>query len=110
MSKLIKKFLALAIVVAFSACSGAAPSAGPGIVSWAQDGIIATKESAKKPTKIGKACSKNILGLVSSGDISVEKAKSNGDINVVTSIDREIRGFNYYIPWFGYSCTIVQGY
>jgi hypothetical protein len=56
-------------------------------------------------TKMGEACQKTIIGLISTGDSSIEKAKKNGGITKVASVDVEKSGFLVY----GKSCTIVRG-
>ena len=64
-----------------------------------------TMENSGVATKRGKACAKNILGLVGSGDSSIEAAKKDGGITKVLSVDYDIE--TYLL--FGTVCTIVNG-
>ena len=62
-------------------------------------------ENVGVATKHGRACAKNILGIVGSGDSSIEAAKKNGGITKVLSVDYEIE--TYLL--FGTVCTVVAG-
>ena len=55
--------------------------------------------------RIGESCASSILGLVAMGDASIETARRNGGINMITSIDE------HYLNYFFYqkSCTVVRG-
>jgi hypothetical protein len=108
MIKLIKICLTLSVLTFFASCS-ADPSTGPAAIVLAKDGITATKSSDKKIEKTGEACTTNILGLVTTGNASVEEAMANGNIKTVTSIDRDIKGWAIYII-LAKSCTVVRGY
>ena len=68
------------------------------------DPITAT--SAAGVSKKGKSCVHNILGLVAFGDASIEEAKKQGDIKVVSSVDRD--AYRIFV-FYGKSCTIVKG-
>ena len=57
-------------------------------------------------SKVGRACTTNILGIVASGDASIQAAKKNGRIRRVASVDREVSGVT---PFFGKLCIIVRG-
>ncbi len=56
-------------------------------------------------TKVGKACSTNILG-VATGDASLEAAMKDGGIKTVSSVDSEITNI---LLVYGKNCTIVRG-
>ncbi len=105
----IKSFIALSALFVLSSCGAGMPSAGSAAIVLAQDSVAATKDSEKESTKTGMACTTNILNLVTSGDASVEAAARNGNIKTITSIDRDIKGWNIYIA-LGKSCTIVKGH
>lgn len=68
-----------------------------------------TKESsmvtANAGSKTGETCGMNILGLVATGDTSVNTAKKNGRITRVSSVDKKIE--RYLV--FAKVCTIVKG-
>lgn len=108
MNKIIKTLTVLFIIPLLYGCAGY-PASGTAAIVLADEGVIATKESNAEPTKTGKACSTNILGLVTTGDASIDAAAYDGNIKTITSVDRDIKGWNIYIS-LGQSCTIVRGY
>ena len=71
-------------------------------------GDMATgKNVSDSSSKEGKACAQSILGLLARGDASVRKAKENGNITEVTSVDHSARNLlNIVGEW----CTIVKGH
>ncbi|WP_025178473.1 adhesin Lsa14 [Leptospira kirschneri] len=73
------------------------------------DGVIPGQlgDNTEK-TSIGKACSKNILWLVSFGDSSIEAAKADGKITKVASIEYEQLGVLYGAIYHKF-CTVVTG-
>ncbi|MCM2351200.1 MAG: TRL-like family protein [Bacteriovoracaceae bacterium] len=57
-------------------------------------------------TKKGEACQTSVLGLVGSGDASIDAAKKDGSITKVASIDAS----SFSVLWFfNKYCTIVRG-
>lgn len=56
--------------------------------------------------KSGRACSQNILGIVTYGDSSIERAKEAGGITTVASVDYE---YLKVLVFYGRVCTIVRG-
>ncbi len=106
-----KQALCLVAAMLLSACSVGMPKSGPansyiGIVN-VDEGQAFNNQVAD--TKRGEACVLNILGLVATGDASVEKAKRNGNIKDVYTINREVFGLTLYFPIYGKSCTVVRG-
>ncbi len=57
-------------------------------------------------SKKGYACARNYLGLIASGDASIEAAKENGGITNVATVDSEISSFLFF---YGKYCTVVTG-
>ncbi|EDK0327850.1 hypothetical protein GFV70_20730 [Salmonella enterica] len=57
-------------------------------------------------TKTGKACAQTVLGIVNTGDASIDTAKTAGDISLVSSVDYETTG-SY--PFYGKTCVVVRG-
>lgn len=55
--------------------------------------------------RVGEACSTGVLGLVAMGDASVEAARRNGGITLITSVDQKIENLLVYQRY----CTIVRG-
>ena len=55
--------------------------------------------------KTGKSCSQTFVGIVATGDASIEAAKRNGRITKVSSVDHSSK---WIVVW-GEFCTIVTG-
>ncbi len=96
--------IALLGVVVLSGCATArAPVTG----FWyteTQSSITATANAAGN--RVGQACAQSILGLVATGDASVETARRNGGITTITSIDESSNSILGIIAKY---CTIVRG-
>ncbi len=54
----------------------------------------------------GKACAQSILGLVATGDASIQTAARNGGITNIGSVDHYTRNL---LGILGEFCTIVRG-
>jgi len=66
--------------------------------------VQATDEG--EASRSGEACARNILGLVATGDASIETAKANGSIQTVTTVDHtSYTVFGLYSRF----CTVVRG-
>ena len=103
-----KHILFLILVVSFLVgCAAGLPKSGTAVVVTTQQAEYAG--NAKTAPKRGQACVQNILGLVATGDASVETAKRNGGIKSVATIDRDVFGLTLYIPIYAKSCTIITG-
>jgi hypothetical protein len=61
--------------------------------------------SAVGTGKTGTSCSNTILGIIATGDASIEAAKRNGKITKVTSVDHHSK----WMVVYGEFCTIVTG-
>lgn len=82
--------------------SGPAPAA---LSFYAAPVTLGPQDSAA-PSKRGEACAANILGLVATGDASIDTAKKNAGITRVASVDHSsTRVLGYYARF----CTIVKG-
>lgn len=57
-------------------------------------------------TKTGRACANSVLGIVASGDASIEAAKRAGGITSVISVDFESKNILFVYASF---CTVVHG-
>ncbi|GBD25749.1 hypothetical protein HRbin30_01073 [bacterium HR30] len=68
-------------------------------------GPITATEGASA-TKQGRACAQNILGLVATGDASIDAAARAGGIKQIVSVDFES---NHILGIIGTFCTIVKG-
>lgn len=96
--------LMLLLFLSGCALTGFHTKNGGAFISDFTESDQATSHSAA--TKMGEACSKNILGVYSSGDSSIEAAKKNGNITTVSSVDTKIFAVR---PFYGSVCTIVRG-
>lgn len=86
---------------------GCMPVASPvigGIYTKASYGAMATSHS--EAPKVGKACAQSILGLVATGDASIEAAKKAGGITDVAYVDHTASNI---LGIVGEWCTIVRG-
>jgi hypothetical protein len=101
--------IALAMLTLISSLGGCAGRAAPGVavVVSAQQGM---RELPRvPPSKKGEACVLNILSLVTIGDASIDKAKRDGGITQVSSVDHDIFGINILYLVFGKTCVVVRG-
>ncbi|GIW45426.1 MAG: hypothetical protein KatS3mg077_2708 [Candidatus Binatia bacterium] len=96
--------LAAFLPLALAACQ---PVAAPLIGTLYMDvkGPITATE-ATTATKQGRACAQSILGLVASGDASIEAAAKAGGIKQIVSVDHES---HHILGIVGSFCTIVRG-
>jgi hypothetical protein len=94
---------AAASLFVLSSCAIAPSQLGRSLISETKEPILVT--SSKKGTKEGRACGKNILGFYSHGDMSIEKARENGGITKITSVDKTVKNAVFISD----VCTIVRG-
>ena len=64
-------------------------------------------ENGVVPTKTGKACSNQILGIVASGDTRVETAMTNGNISKLVFVNISFK--NILFGLYSEVCTIARG-
>ena len=103
---MLKKIAAPVALASFALLTGCATGLSPvstGLVTDVKGPIMATELDGSKS---GQACAKTILGLVNSGDASIQTAKANGGISKVATADYHTKGF---YPFFGETCVIVTG-
>jgi hypothetical protein len=67
---------------------------------------LAATQQQTAPTKVGTAECTSILGLVSTGDASIEAAAKNGGITKIHHVDYESKNI---LGIFGKFTTIVHG-
>lgn len=107
-----KKLLVYTALLSFMAsCAQTSNGVNSGFIytSWKDRDPISRVDNSVQPTKSGKACVKSTLGVVSTGDSSIDTAKKNGGISKVAFVDRTFEAFNLYIPIFQKGCTVVYG-
>ncbi len=99
----------LAAAIALAALNGCAMANGGDAMAmgtiysgYKSSGAIGTGA----PGKTGEACISSILGVVATGDASVEAAKKAGGITAVAHVDHE--QFSV-LGVYATSCTIVHG-
>ena len=99
----IKSLVTLGCVSAFVASCAIAPSQlGQSLISQTKEPVLVTGNSG---TKEGKACGRNILGIFSEGDMSIEAAMKNGGISQISSVDKTVNNMIFLSD----VCTIVKG-
>lgn len=103
--KKIKQILSVACLLSIVSCAMPKNSAGPGwIYTEVKEGVSVNNNVPKN--KLGQACSTNILGIIASGDSSINMAKMNGNIRDVATIDRD---YFSVLGVFSKSCLLVRG-
>jgi hypothetical protein len=90
-------------MVGLSGCAIVPSQLGFALIQSDKEPITATEVA---PRRMGKACGFNILGILATGDISIEKAKRNGNIQRVASVDKEVFSI---LGALSQVCTIVTG-
>lgn len=97
--------LALGAGLGLGGCAnvrGPAPAALSFYASPVTNGPVAKAQ----PSKRGEACAQNYLGLVATGDASIDTAKQSAGITKVVSVEQSAsRVLGYYARY----CTIVKG-
>ena len=100
-----KKGLLLGAVLALSlgGCAMVPSELGFALIQSDKEAVTATEVPARK---VGEACGFNLLGIIASGDISIEKAKRNGGIQRVAAVDKRVFSI---LGLYSNVCTIVTG-
>ena len=96
-----------AIALAAALLGGCAVVASPttGFLYTKVQGPITTG-TGTNTSKTGQACATNILGLISTGDASIDAAKKAGSISTVASVDHDSTSI---LGLYGTFCTVVKG-
>lgn len=96
-------------VLIFSASylMGCAMAASPVNGAWYTDvkGPVGVTD-AYGGTAMGEACATSILGVVATGDASIDTAKKNGGVAQVTVVDHHS---NSILGFYAKFCTVVYG-
>ena len=112
MKKALTSLGVLAVAASLSGCgvggyyqpSGLFPSAGI-YMETTSGGIL--HDNGVTPTKTGKACGTSILGIVATGDTTVEAAMNNGGIKKAVYTQQYIK--LYVGGIYTEVCTIAKG-
>lgn len=102
-----KILLSSAYVAMISILGGCAMARGPVTGLWYADthsSVAATSNQAGN--RVGEACANSILGLVATGDASIEAARRNGGITMISSVDEKASNI---LGVYATYCTIVRG-
>jgi len=72
-----KLFVSIALLMLVASCAQTSNGVSSGALytSWKDRDPISRVDNSVQPTKFGKACVKTMLGLVSTGDSSIDTAK-----------------------------------
>jgi hypothetical protein len=84
-----------------------ATARSPVMGAWYTDvkeGVSATSNQAGN--RVGEACASSILGLIATGDASVETARRAGGITMITSVDGYASSI---LGIYAKYCTTVRG-
>lgn len=96
-----------AVVLTASVLGGCATAAAP-TMGWLYtkvQGPVATGTS-NNTAKTGQACATNILGIIATGDASIDAAKKAGSITNVASVDHDSTSI---LGLYATFCTVVKG-
>lgn len=102
--KLIKITTILVCAAWLSGCAVAAAPTNGLLFTNVQGPINANEGTAT--SKEGKACANNILGLIASGDASIEAAKADGGISKITTVDHSSTSI---LGLYAQFCTVAYG-
>jgi hypothetical protein len=94
----------LAILVVVLMLAGCASYMPMGV--FFTNGKMGVQTGGGQADKTGKACMTSILGLVATGDASIEAAKAAGGIKEVVNINYEV---NNVLGVYGEYCIVLQG-
>jgi hypothetical protein len=96
-----KTSLLVLCAVVLSGCSHA-----PYGVLYSDSQAGAAISSNQAGNRVGQSCATSILGLVATGDATIEAARRAGGITLITSVDESVNSvFIFYTKY----CTIVRG-
>jgi hypothetical protein len=99
----VKFIVAVSLCATLCACANIRGQA-PAAVAFYK-GPVAMGVTAKS-VKHGESCAENYLGLIATGDASIDTAKKRGGITKVNSVDHSsTRILGYYAKF----CTVVAG-
>ncbi|KZY36181.1 hypothetical protein A3754_06900 [Alcanivorax sp. HI0083] len=87
-----KTLLLLVSAVVLSGCASATMPV-TGFLYGNVKAPMAATASSEKPTRVGRASARSILGVVASGDASIQTAARNGGITEIHHVDYESQNF-----------------
>ncbi|MBH9970282.1 MULTISPECIES: TRL-like family protein [unclassified Commensalibacter] len=99
-----KIFFLLATTGLLAGCAGGKSPVGLALISNVKGPISATDHTVT--SKKGASCAHNLLGIVASGDASIDSAKKKAGITKVSSVDYKTTGI---FPFYGKTCVNIKG-
>ncbi len=103
-----KKFAMIALIAGSIAlvCTGCASYIPAGGIYTGAQGAIGAGTGDVSYSKVGKATSTSVLGLVATGDASIKTAAANGGIKTIKFVDYEV---DNVLGIYGKYTTVVYG-
>jgi len=98
--------VALFSVILLAGCGHLVQSPAMGGLFTEVKAPLATGPTTVRATKVGTAMAKTVLGLVATGDASIETAMRNGGITRIHHVDYEAKSILFF---YGEFTTIVYG-
>jgi hypothetical protein len=95
---------AAAMFLVLTGCATVRSPLNGGLYSSVTSGMSATSNQAG--SRVGEACATSILGIIATGDASIETARRNGGITMITSVDEASSNI---LTFYAKYCTIVRG-
>lgn len=104
--------IAVIAVTFLVGCIGAAWQPPSGLIYTDASGInpsteVQSSDGVRAGKKSGTACAEGYLGLVSTGDMSLETAKKNAGITRVDTLDYQTKSILFGL--YARNCTVVSG-
>ena len=102
-----RTIVAMLMASAMSALSGCAMARSPVTGFWYTDthsAVAATSNQAGN--RVGESCATSIVGAIASGDASIESARRNGGITMISSVDEHSTSI---LGFYAKYCIIVRG-
>ncbi len=103
--KVVLSVVAAVALVALEGCAVVASPTGNGLLYTGVKGPVAVGAATTAP-KSGQACATNILGLITTGDASIDAAKTNGGIAKLATVDHASTSV---LGLYSQFCTIAKG-
>ena len=100
-----KIFLAIIALMTASSCVMLNAPSGSGLL-YTEVAELVYYDPYIKPNQRSMLCAENILGLVSSGDMSFEALKLRSSIRKIATIEKTYSS-RFFV--FGESCVIIKG-
>ncbi|HEX5276258.1 MAG TPA: TRL-like family protein [Fluviicoccus sp.] len=101
------KFVVVAALSAIlmQGCAVVASPTGNGLLYTGVKGPVAVGQSPRA-SKSGQACATNMLGLITTGDASIDAAKQNGGITQLATVDHASTSI---LGLYSQFCTVARG-